>query len=457
MQSELRLIEFMRTLHLDDVDPAAVSLAKRVLAGTLATAVAGASEDGIAPLRDLLVARGGRATATSFVYGDRLPAPSAALLNATMARALDYCDAMAPGVHTGSSVVPAALAMAEQRGGCTGEELLRAVMIGCEITARFNLTEEMYDGFDPTGIATVFGATAAAGVVAGLDDTRMQHALGLALNRCGGSYQSNVDASLAVRLQQGVVAQAAIECVELASVGVTGPVNFLDGVYGYTHLFARGRCAPSDLVDGLGDEWRCTGFMFKMYPSCGATQGVTRLTFDIARDLRLTANDVERVTVTLNPYCHRLVGNPFVVGPNPRVSAQFSVRYCVANALTRGVAGLREFAPAAVLDPALEPLIERVQVVADPALDRRGHSAVDIEVVTRDGRRERRGFDISPGYPGNDLSDAEHGRRFDDCMAYAPHPLAPGAADELRRFVAGIESEGDATRCLPLLRSPCAS
>ena len=353
MTSERRLIEFIRTIRLDDVDPSAITVARRVLGGTLATTVAGSLEDGIAPLRELLTQRGGTPTATSFVFGDRLPATSAALLNATMARALDYCDAMAPGVHVGSSVVPAALAMAEQVGGCAGSEFLRAVIIGCEVAARFNLTEAMYDGFDPTGVATVFGATAAAGVVARLDDDRMHHALGLAFNRCGGSYQSNIDASLAVRLQQGIVAQTAIESVELASVGFTGPRDFVDGVYGYAHLFGRDDWVASDALDGLAEEWRFTAFMFKKFPSCGATQGATQLALDLSREFAIDSDDVRRVVVTLTPYCHRLVGGPFVIGDNPRVSAQFSTRYCVANALVRGVAGLGEFSPDAVRDPQL--------------------------------------------------------------------------------------------------------
>lgn len=453
MLSEVKLVEFIRAVRLDDVEPEAVVVVRRVLAGALATAVAGATEEGIAPLRRLLVERGGTPQATSFVFADRLPGAAAALLNATMGRALDYCDAMAPGVHVGSSVVPAALAAAEMVGGCAGEEFLRAVVVGCEVGARFNLTEDMYDGLDPTGVASVFAATAAAGSIVGLSEVQMRNALGLALNRCGGSFQSHVDGSLAVRLQQGLVAQSAIESVEYAAAGITGPVNFLEGVYGYTHLYARGRRAASDFVADLGDVWRLRGFMFKKYPSCGATQGVTQLMLDLRDEHSLRADNIDRVVVTMPPYCQRLVGNPFVAGPNPRVSAQFSVQYCVANAVVRGDSSLRQFRPDAVLDPSLASLMSRVEVVADPAMDARGHSSVDVEVSMRGGRRERRGYDTSPGYPGNDLDDADHRRRFDDCMSYAELPLAPGAADELLDVVARVESEPDITARIALLRS----
>ena len=81
-------------------------------------------------LRELLRERGGAAQATTLVYGDRLPAVAAARFNGTLCRALDYCDAMAPGPHIGSSLLPAALAAAELAGGCSGAEFIAALAAG---------------------------------------------------------------------------------------------------------------------------------------------------------------------------------------------------------------------------------------------------------------------------------------------------------------------------------------
>jgi 2-methylcitrate dehydratase PrpD len=438
MTAESRLVEFIRTTWSGDVAADACDVVRRMFLSTLATGVAGAGEDGVAALRELLLDRGGRAEATSLVFGDQLPAASAALLNGTMCRALDFCDAMAPGVHVGSSVVPAALAAAELAGGVDGHTFLAALAVGAEVGARFNLTEEMYDGFDPTGIASVFGAVAAAGRVLCLSSDQLRHALALGFNRCGGSFQSHIDGSLAVRLQQGLVAETGVECAQLAHRGLTGPVNFLEGRFGFTHLYARGLCSPAAFVDGLGDEWRLTQFMFKRFPSCGVTQGVTQQALDVTAELELRPDDVAKVTVLLPPYSHQLVGNPFCPGANPRVSAQFSVQYCVANAILRRGASLEHFRPEMVTAPALVPLISRIDVIADPALDRRGHSAVDFELLTTDGRRANRSYDISPGYPGNGLGPAEHRARFDDCMAYAPYPLSE---DQIARLVEAVDLE----------------
>ena len=179
------------------------------------------------------------------------------------------------------------------------------------------------------------------------------NALGLAFNRCGGSFQSNIDGTLAVRLIEGWVAQAGVECAQMAQRGLTGPVNFLEGVYGFPHLFGRGRLDPASVVAGLGEEWRLQRMMFKKFPSCGATQGLTELTLQLVQDLALTPEQVQQVEVRQPPYSHKLVGHPFKLGPNPRVDAQFSVQYCVANAIVRGSSRLEHFRPEQIRDPAV--------------------------------------------------------------------------------------------------------
>ena len=132
---------------------------------------------------------------------------------------------MAPGIHIGSSLIPAALAAAELAGGCSGAEFLAALAAGAEISSRLNLSEAQYDGFDPTGIAVVFAPAAAAARILGLTPEQTLHALALAFNRCGGSFQSNIDGSLAVRAIQGWVAETGVVCAQMAQRGFTGPAT----------------------------------------------------------------------------------------------------------------------------------------------------------------------------------------------------------------------------------------
>ena len=150
------------------------------------------------------------------------------------------------------------------------------------------------------------------------------HALALAFNRCGGSFQSNIDGSLAVRVIQGWVAETGVVCAQMAQRGFTGPLNFLGGIYGYGNLYGRGELDLHALADGLGSHWRLPRMMFKKYPSCGATQGVTELVLQLVDELDLRPEQVNAVRVVLPPYSFKLVGQPWRIGANPRVDAQFT-------------------------------------------------------------------------------------------------------------------------------------
>jgi 2-methylcitrate dehydratase PrpD len=451
MTVETQLAEFVCTLQAPDVSPAALRVLRHMLMAVSGTALAGAGEDGVAALRALLRERGGASQASTLVFGDRLPATAAARFNGTLCRALDFCDAMAPGPHIGSSLFPAALAAAELAGGCSGAEFVAALAAGAELASRLNLSESQYDGFDPTGVLVVFAAAAAAARILKLTPTQTLHSLALAFNRCGGSFQSNVDGTLAVRVVQGFVAETGVDCAQMAQRGITGPPNFINGHYGYAHLYGRGRLDVNTITAGLGREWRLQRMVFKKYPSCGVTQGVTDLALVLLHEEGLSAEHVRSARVRLPPYAHKLVGHPFQIGANPRVDAQFNAAYCVANALQRRASKLAHFAPAQVADAQLRPLIDRIEVIADAALDARGHTAVDLEVTTTAGRVLTRALDIAPGFPGAELSDAQHRARFDDCVAYAPHPPTAAQVERLLAAIEGVPALDDARQFAALL------
>ncbi|WP_255440872.1 MmgE/PrpD family protein [Caenimonas sedimenti] len=450
-QAEQHLADFIVNLRTASVPAAERRIVRRIVQTVIGTGFAGAAEDGVKALRELLLESGGTAQATTLVYGDRLPAHAAAQFNGTMCRALDFCDAMAPGPHFGAALFPAALAAAELAGGCSGSEFMAALAAGAEVGSRLNLTEAQYNGFDPTGIVAGFAATAAAARILGLTRQQTLHALALAFNRCGGSFQSHVDGSLGVRVVQGWMAETGVRCAQMAQRGITGPQNFLGGHYGFGHLYGRDTLDLDAVTAGLGERWKLRNVVFKKYPSCGVTQGVTELTLAWMAETGLGAADVRSAEVRLPPYAHRLVGHAFHVGANPRVDAQFNAGYCVANALVRGSSKLRHFAPVDIGDTTVQEMTGRIRVIADERLDARGHASVDLRLTTRDGQVALRQLDIPPGFPGNDLDDAQHLVRFEDCMAYAPRPPSVEQRQRLLRAVEALDTLGDVRELLPLL------
>jgi 2-methylcitrate dehydratase PrpD len=456
MSMEHDLVRFVCRTACDDLKPETLGTIRNQLLTVLGTTIAGSTQAGCQTLVDFYLSQGGKAEATILIHGGRVPAQAAALVNGVMARALDFDDALAPGVHIGASTVPAALAAAELRGGIDGRGFLAALVVGAEVGVRLNLTEEAYNGLDPTGICTVFAATAAASRVLGLTEEETWNALALAFNRAGGSFQSNVDGSLAVRVIQGWVAESGVMCARLAQAGITGPKNFLEGVYGYYHVYGRGHVDPKKALTDLGRRFDCEKILFKKYPSCGLTLGSTEVILNLMRDgagTGVSADNVERVEVKVPPYTYKLVGHPFEIGATPRVNAQFSIRYCVANAILRGSSKLAHFEEDAIRDPRLFELARRVDVVLDPAMALRGHTPVDMTVHMKDGRTIFRQIDIAPGFPGNPLTNAEQEARFRDCIAYAKKPIHNDKVEEVVESVARIEHLSDVRTLIPLFLS----
>jgi 2-methylcitrate dehydratase PrpD len=245
-----------------------------------------------------------------------------------------------------------------------------------------------------------------------------------------------------------------VMCARLARAGITGPKNFLEGVYGYYNVYGRGLVDPANALADMGSRFECEKILFKKYPSCGLTLGSTDVILSLMGEsdgMGVSADNVERVKVRVPPYAYKLVGHPFEVGGTPSVNAQFSIRYCVANALLRGSSKLVHFEEEAIRDPRLLELALRVDVEMDPAMELRGHTPVDMIVYTKDGREFFRRIDIAPGFPGKPLTNEEQEARFYDCIAYAKKPLDEEKVEGIVESVARIDHLSDVRLLVPLL------
>lgn len=451
MEVERKLVDYLCSTGFEAIPREPLDTIRNMVLRVLGTMIAGSSAEGCREVVDLYKGMGGRKEATILIHGGKVPAQNAALVNSVMARAMDFCDAMAPGVHIGSSAVPTAFAAAELAGGCSGRNFLTALIVGTELSSRLNLSESAYDGFDPTGVCTVFAATAVASRILRFNPTQTWNALALAFNRSGGSFQANIDGSLAVRVIQGWVAQNGINCAQLARAGITGPTNFLEGIYGYFHLFGRDDSDLNSVTGELGDRFKLQNLVFKKYPSCGLTQGCTDAILSLKAEMGLQAQDVDHIDVRVPPYAHKLVGHPFRLGENPRVNAQFSIQYCVASALMRGDAKLQHFEEAAVRDQDVLSFIKKISVTADSVLDERGHTALDMRVVTGGGAQYLKQVDIAPGFPGNPLTLEEHHQHYWNCLEFVPQGIPREKAEKILSLVNRIEEIEDVRDMIPNL------
>lgn len=405
-----------------------------------ALAAAGAEPGGI--VLALAEEMGGAHEATPFIGNGRLPAASVALVNGTLAHALDFDDTHLPSVlHPSASVVPAAMAIAE-RLGLGGEDLCVAVAAGDEICIRLGMAG--YDGelgnsvffergLHATSICGTLGAAAAVAYLMGLDEARTGHAIAIAASMGAGLLEANRTGGSVKQVHCGWAAHAGIVAADLARLGLTGPPTVLEGRFGFLQAYLDDRAHPEALTDGLGSEWLVTQTFFKPYPANHFTHAV----IDCALQLRetLQADEIVRVEIGVAAPVLRTIAEPEdqKARPPSGYAAKFSGPYTFAAAfLGGGGLGvyLDDFTDEAASDPRRLELAARVRLRPDDecsAIYPHQFPAV-ARVELRSGERREVKVLVNRGGPQDPLSDEELATKF---RLNAARRLSEGRAEQL--------------------------
>ncbi len=183
------VIDFIVETDFKDLSKEVVEATKKLFIDTTGVALAGSRAAGIEATLNLLRKWGGRAESTVWVFGDRLPSLHTALINSMMAHALDFDDTHGEvAIHSGASVIPTALAMAESDRQVSGKDLITAIVVGVEVASKLGLSIlEQYKGWHLSATCGTFASSAVAGKLLGLDHQRMGNALGIAYTQASGT------------------------------------------------------------------------------------------------------------------------------------------------------------------------------------------------------------------------------------------------------------------------------
>ena len=322
-------------------------------------------------VRAVLDSIDGAGLCTAIGHAARFGVDDAALINGVSAHGEDFDDTYEGGpVHAGAVIVPAALACCE-RHGLSGEDLLRAIAIGTEVTCRLCRvapTRIHKAGFHPTAILGVMGATAAAGAALRVQPEVLTNAFGIAGSLAAGIIEYLADGSWTKRLHPGWAAQSGYRAVRLASGGFIGPRTVFEGKHGLFKGFASFPDGDYEAIfDGFGEEWLWQSIAFKPY-ACGT---MAHPYIDCARAFRARGIDPRRIfridCETAEGIVHRL-WEPLheKQAPPNGYAAKFSIPYAVAIGILRNDAGLSDFDETVVQDPAIVELARKVNYMIDP-------------------------------------------------------------------------------------------
>ena len=370
----------------------------------------------------------------------------AAFLAGTSAHALEFDDTHQPSSsHPGSAVYPAALVVAavEDR---TFEQLAAAVVAGYEVAARVGeaaTAAGQYErGFHPTGTSGVFGATVAAGLLAGLDSGALTSALGIALALSAGSMEFLADGSWTKRIHPGWAAHSAIVATRLAGGGFFGPQEPLTGRDGFLHSHSL-RSEPKRLTTGLGsDPPAIRRTSVKAHACCRYMQAPIDAILRIVDEQDISPADVGEISIGVLDAGWNIIVEPLEqkLRPVSTVDAQFSMPFGAAAAVLHGRVGVAESAPEALASSAMRAMMARVRCHRSAELDALfpGRWAAEAEIVRTDGRSFGAFVDTPKGDPENPLTVDELAAKFRSLTATV---LSPG---DQQRLIDAVDALGDA-------------
>ncbi len=440
------------TTGFDDLPKEVVEITKKEVLDTLAVAVAGFGQPGPKELLELVQEWGGKGEATVIGSRQKVPAPNAAQVNATLTHTRDYDDVHEQAVmHPGVVTIPPALAMAELKGGLSGKEFITAVALGVDMICRLGLGTR--PGVSPiqTGwhFTTLYGyptAALTAGRIIGLDEEKMVNAFGIAYHQCSGNGQCTVDGALTKRMGPGFSVRGGVTAALLAHKGVTGARNCLEGQEGLFKVYQYGEYDRNILTHDLGKFFESSNVSIKPYPCCRGVHPSIDAAIALKTKNNIDPKEIKEITLSTGAANYKLLCTPFEAKVRPRnpVDAQFSIPWGIATILAKGRVTMGDYTPEAIADPRVLDLTGKLKAEVDHSLDNpRGIEPARITVVMNNGDIFTEQVQFALGTPSRPMSFDDCVKKFEDIVSFTGGWMKEDNVKKAIDFVADLEKRPD--------------
>lgn len=358
---------FLHNTKISDISAAALDRARWIFADCIPVIAAGMQVSEMRSLVNKHLARA--AQGNSWVIGSRRRAAplDAGLLNGTAGTwlELDEGNLFAMG-HPGIQVVPAAVAVAQEIGA-SGADLLLAVTLGYEISARIARSATLRPCIHPHGTYGVIGAAVAVGLLKGLSQKQLYELLNISATMGMATSRNTLLEGATVRnIYTGHAAYMGQMAVQLVESGFTGEANGVGTVFGkvFSDTFDADR-----VVEDLGTHWLIAQNYFKLH----CTGRYVHSAIDALEDAlerteaqNLNIESIDRIDIKAYKFAAMLSGKNITSS----FGARFSIPFAIASILYHGKSGLESFDETAVANPAVQQLTQRVHIVEEPEYDK---------------------------------------------------------------------------------------
>lgn len=443
------IAEFVSGLRFDDLPQPVIDRLKLCVLDTLGCGIYGS----ITRWGQIVSNYAGRAAGPCVVWGSRLTsnAANAALANGTMVHSFEIDDLHLAGkLHPGPVTLPVALALAAEKPGTTGRDLLTALAAGYEVTCRVGVCQGVSAfnrGWHPTGTAGALGSSATAARLLGLPLEATRNCLGIGGTMPAGLMAAQYGA-MVKRLFCGHAAEVGVVAARLAADGFTGIPDILDAGFGKYPQAVSDEYDLEALTYGLGSRFEILNVGFKFYSSVGASHTTLDAVREILKLRPTSPEEIASIVVRTSEYQKLHAGWEYQ--PSTVIAAQMNMQYCIAALITEGEVFVDQFTEEKIKRPDLLALAAKVRVEVDDRFDSPPNPQRGAEVVlTRlDGSQDRAEVRFARGVPPN-LPPT--GEIVEKSRRLAGRVFQAEQLDSIERFVATLEEAPDASDLAKLL------
>jgi 2-methylcitrate dehydratase PrpD len=354
----------------------------------------------------------------SIIWGTpfRAAANNAALVNGTTVHSFELDDFHMLGAHPAGIVIPAALAIAEHKGGVNGKDFLTAIAIGFELTLR--LTDccgasgrsAFERGIHGPSACGFIGSAAAAAKLLELDEEGVLNAFGISIPPL--SLQSAQYGAMVKRLFAGKAAQTGVMGAQLSGRGFTGIKDILELKFGSFCKAISDGYDLTRLTVGLGQEYLTKEDGFKKY-SCVATNfAALDAVREIMNEHSVNIEKIKRVTLTISDFTKTHAAWEYK--PEGVMNAQMNIYYCIAIMLLEGDCFVDQFSEEKLANEKVRELTKLIDIIVDPEMDKQQYTkwGARVEIEFKTGERLSRKVDFYRGSARNPMSYEEIKNKF---------------------------------------------
>jgi 2-methylcitrate dehydratase PrpD len=438
MNETRAIARFAAQTRFADLPPKLVDNCRIAVLDTFGAGFVGALQPWAQRILTVIRALGGAPEASVIHQDWRTDVSRAALANGVLIGSFE-CEPLT-GSHASGTVLPATLAVCQQEH-LDGATFITALAVGSEISARLARTAvglETDRGFHNPGTQGPFGAAAAVGKLYGLDEERLTSAMGIAGSSSAGLLEFAWSGGDTKRLHLGRASQLGLEAALLARQGVNGPATVLEGRYGYFNAFSTS--PPTEkLLEGLGTHWVIEPPSLKSYATHLTHQAVVAAIQEFKKLHPLEPRRIARVVIRGAP---RILEERHAVrAPQDVLGGQYSLPFTTAVALTRDMSNPLVYNDAAVWDPVVRDLAQRIELVPLEGAPHDASALWQAEVLLEHAG-ETHMLHTQP-YKGSARNPFTWGEACEKFQRYTASVLSPSQAAAIIEAVSGLEKVAD--------------